>query len=81
MQIRERVSARRPLALRKRVALTVVDPAETAGFAVAMSRPRRGAEDTDLACGRCGLLLGIGVSCMTRTLLLECPCGALNRCC
>jgi hypothetical protein len=81
MQIRERVSPRRAPSLRKRVALTVVEPAETTGFAVAMTRPRRGAGDTDLACGRCGLLLGIGVSSVPRTLLLECPCGALNRSC
>jgi hypothetical protein len=67
--------------LRTRVVLSVVDGGDAAGFTLPLrAGPYRGHSDTDLACGRCGQLLGIGVSRRAfRVFSLPCPCGAVNR--
>ena len=73
---------RRPIPLRRRLVLSVVEDDEpAAGFTLPLrDGPYRGHGDADLACGRCGRLLVIGVSRNAfRRFFLPCPCGALNR--
>jgi hypothetical protein len=74
----------RPLAraMRRRIALRKVSPAEATGVIVRVRRGAlyRGGGDADYACGACGSLLCIGVRAgMFRSLAFACLCGAVNQ--
>lgn len=81
MNRRRSPHARRLVPLRQKIVLSVVEDDEPAGFTLPLrDGPYRGHGDADLACGRCGQILVIGVSRTAfRRFLLPCPCGALNR--
>jgi len=74
----------RPLCLRERVVLQVVEPHEARGFVVPHNRsgsiPFRGRGANDYACGGCGNLIAIGVNLATfQNFVFACGCGALNQ--
>lgn len=79
--MKDAAPSHREAAVRARYSLAVVDGEDVGGFTLPLrAGPYRGQGDTDLACGRCGGLLVIGLPRdVFRSFVLPCPCGALNR--